>query len=92
MARLGQHKVVAEVQPFHLSDDMRWMEQRIACERDPYLRQRVPRERIVTFWAGIDGGAALAEALAAFRGRLRDLHVSESPVAVRRPEAVGHEG
>jgi quinol-cytochrome oxidoreductase complex cytochrome b subunit/coenzyme F420-reducing hydrogenase delta subunit len=70
----------------------RWMEQRIACERDPYLRQRVPRERIVTFWAGIDGGAALAEALAAFRGRLRDLHVSESPVAVRRPEAVGHEG
>jgi len=70
----------------------RWMEQRIACERDPYLRQRVPRERIVTFWAGIDGGAALAEALAAFRGRLRDLHVSESPVAVRRPEAVSHEG
>ena len=70
----------------------RWMEQRIASERDPYLRQRVPRERITTFWAGVDGGAALAEELAAFRGRLRDLHVLEAPVAVRRPEVAGHAG
>ncbi len=27
----------------------RWLEQRIASERDPHLRQRVPRERIATF-------------------------------------------
>jgi predicted amidohydrolase YtcJ len=32
-ARLGQLGVVAEVQPFHLSDDMRWMEERIGRER-----------------------------------------------------------
>ena len=32
-ARLGQLGVVAEVQPFHLSDDMRWMEERIGHER-----------------------------------------------------------
>ncbi len=32
-ARLGKLGVVAEVQPFHLSDDMRWMEERIGTER-----------------------------------------------------------
>jgi predicted amidohydrolase YtcJ len=31
--RLGQLGVVAEVQPFHLSDDMRWMEEGIGAER-----------------------------------------------------------
>lgn len=31
--RLGQLRVVAEVQPFHLSDDMRWMEERIGRKR-----------------------------------------------------------
>lgn len=31
--RLGPLGVVAEVQPFHLSDDMRWMEERIGFER-----------------------------------------------------------
>jgi predicted amidohydrolase YtcJ len=31
--RLGKLSVVAEVQPFHLSDDMRWMEERIGRER-----------------------------------------------------------
>lgn len=31
--RLGKLGIVAEVQPFHLSDDMRWMEERIGHER-----------------------------------------------------------
>ena len=31
--RLGRLGIVAEVQPFHLSDDMRWMEERIGAER-----------------------------------------------------------
>ncbi len=31
--RLGELGVVAEVQPYHLSDDMRWMEERIGTER-----------------------------------------------------------
>jgi predicted amidohydrolase YtcJ len=31
--RLGGLGIVAEVQPFHLSDDMRWMEERIGRER-----------------------------------------------------------
>ena len=34
--RLGQLGVVAEVQPFHLSDDMRWMEERIGAARSKY--------------------------------------------------------
>jgi predicted amidohydrolase YtcJ len=31
--RFGKLGVIAEVQPFHLSDDMRWMEQRIGAKR-----------------------------------------------------------
>jgi predicted amidohydrolase YtcJ len=34
--RLGELGVVAEVQPFHLSDDMRWMEERIGAARSKY--------------------------------------------------------
>jgi predicted amidohydrolase YtcJ len=31
--RLREHDIVAEVQPFHCADDMRWMEERIGHER-----------------------------------------------------------
>ncbi len=47
-----------------------WTEARIRGERDPYLRQRVPRERILRVWPGKAGGGALAEAIAAFRDSL----------------------
>jgi len=33
-ARFGKLKLVAEVNPYHVSDDMRWMEERIGKERD----------------------------------------------------------
>jgi len=32
-ARFGQLKLVAEINPYHVSDDMRWMEERIAADR-----------------------------------------------------------
>jgi predicted amidohydrolase YtcJ len=32
-ARFGNLKLVAEVNPYHVSDDMRWMEERIGAER-----------------------------------------------------------
>ena len=32
-ARLRRHNLVAEVQPYHCADDMRWMEERIGHER-----------------------------------------------------------
>jgi len=47
-----------------------WTTQRIAGQRDPYLRARVPRERVQTMWLGSTGGRELARALAAFRTRL----------------------
>jgi quinol-cytochrome oxidoreductase complex cytochrome b subunit/coenzyme F420-reducing hydrogenase delta subunit len=50
-----------------------WTEQRLAGRRDPYLRARVPRERVATCWAGARGGPRLARELAAFRERLRRL-------------------
>ena len=33
MSRFGELNLVAEVNPFHVSDDMRWMEERIGHER-----------------------------------------------------------
>lgn len=50
-----------------------WMEQRLAGERDPYLRKRVPRERIATCWAGITRNKLLQKELRAFQDRLREL-------------------
>lgn len=50
-----------------------WMEQRLAGLRDPYLRQRVPRSRVATVWAGPSGSAQLLRELATFRARLREL-------------------
>ena len=32
-ARFGRLKLVAEINPYHVSDDMRWMEERIGKER-----------------------------------------------------------
>lgn len=31
--RMGRHAVIAEVQPYHCADDMRWMEERIGTQR-----------------------------------------------------------
>ncbi|MGB3273109.1 MAG: cytochrome b N-terminal domain-containing protein [Xanthobacteraceae bacterium] len=50
-----------------------WMQQRIAGERDPYLRPRVPRERLATVWASTTEGARLDREIAAFRDRLAAL-------------------
>lgn len=50
-----------------------WTEQRLAGSRDPYLRRRVPRNRIATIWAGPRDGAELARRVAAFRAQLRDM-------------------
>jgi ferredoxin len=54
--RGGQHRLGVE-----------WTKQRIAGERDPYLRARVPRERIACIWAGPTEEARLAAETRAFR-------------------------
>jgi ferredoxin/coenzyme F420-reducing hydrogenase delta subunit len=57
----------------HYRLGIQWADQRLAGERDPYLRARVPRERIGKFWAGITRKRHLQRELAAFRERLQAL-------------------
>ncbi len=58
----------------HFRRGIEWTEQRIAEKRDPYLRERVPRERIVRCWAGIDRRGHLHKAIESLRDRLRKLN------------------
>jgi len=62
-----------------------WTEQRLSGQRDPYLRRRVPHERLAMVWAGPSGDAALAREITAFRARLRAMgpycHGSPPPPA-----------
>jgi len=60
----------------------RWTEQRLAGVRDPYLRQRVPRERIATCWVGITHNQRLQQELHTFQGRLGRL-----PPYTRQPRS-----
>jgi quinol-cytochrome oxidoreductase complex cytochrome b subunit/coenzyme F420-reducing hydrogenase delta subunit len=53
-----------------------WTAARLAGTRDPYLRRRVPRERLRTLWAGLAGRGRLESELAAFA---RDLESQPSP-------------
>jgi ferredoxin/coenzyme F420-reducing hydrogenase delta subunit len=67
-----------------------WTIARLAGDRDPYLRARVPRERVVTVWAGRLGGAMLRREIAAFTQRLASLGPARPrpPVSrARTPEA-----
>ncbi|HEY5702326.1 MAG TPA: cytochrome b N-terminal domain-containing protein [Gammaproteobacteria bacterium] len=47
-----------------------WTEQRIAGERDPFLRDRVPRERISCYWAGKINRKQLLQEITRFREKL----------------------
>lgn len=47
-----------------------WTKQRFAGERDPYLRKRVPRERLATIWASPFETARFEAEKATFAGRL----------------------
>lgn len=49
-----------------------WTEARLRRERDPNLRERVPRDRVRTCWAGRDGLRTAKRELAAFRDALRE--------------------
>lgn len=55
-----------------------WTLARIARERDPHLRARVPRERIGWFWADPFDAAALEREITAFAGRLNALPAPEA--------------
>ena len=51
----------------------RWMMERIAGERDPYLRERVPRERLRVFWAAPPDRTKLETEVARFQAELKAL-------------------
>ncbi|MFV0281932.1 MAG: cytochrome b N-terminal domain-containing protein [Rhodoblastus sp.] len=50
-----------------------WTEQRFAHERDPYLRARVPRERLATIWASTTQKGAMNRSIEALRARIAGL-------------------
>ncbi len=54
----------------HFRLGLDWTEQRIARERDPFLRRRVARERIARAWIGCAHGTRLNAQLADFRAGL----------------------
>jgi hypothetical protein len=65
--RGGQHRL-----------GVQWTQERIAGTRDPYLRARVPRERVATIWAGPTEAPRLERETEAFRAAVAALP-AESP-------------
>lgn len=66
---------------------LQWTEQRMDGDRDPRLRDRVPRERVARRWAAAHESARLAEDIAAFRARLATLPPASAPAVPARPAA-----
>jgi len=64
-----------------------WTRQRIAGARDPYLRARVPRERIAMIWASPAERARFDDALTAFKARLAALPRTTAPAPRRNAPA-----
>jgi len=50
----------------------KWTKARFARERDPYLRRRVPRDRVKTIWAGPSETTRLSRELETFSARLAE--------------------
>lgn len=55
-----------------------WTRARFARERDPYLRARVPRDRVLTVWAGPTEVQRLDAAISAFAARLAAMPAYEN--------------
>jgi ferredoxin/coenzyme F420-reducing hydrogenase delta subunit len=66
---------------------LEWTRQRIAGQRNPYLRARVPRERIAMIWASPAEGARFDDELTAFKARLAALPRSTAPAPRRNSPA-----
>ena len=70
----------------HYRQGLDWMEQRIGGHRDPYLRRRVPRERVAWTWLGVDGDARLRKRIESFREALRTAGPNRRVPAATRGE------
>lgn len=60
---------------------IQWTEQRFAGQRDPYLRKRVPRDRIATIWASALEVTKAQSAIASFAAAIAGL----PPLRLRSP-------
>jgi ferredoxin/coenzyme F420-reducing hydrogenase delta subunit len=61
-----------------------WTKQRFAGQRDPYLRARVPRERLATIWAAPSEQRRFEAALERFTAALAGLEASARPALPAR--------
>ncbi len=76
----------------HFRFGVDWTEARIAGERDPYLRKRVPRDRLLVEWASPLGQTALLAALKDFTARVTALSGDSAETgraAPSKPAATG---
>ena len=71
----------------HYRHGIDWTEQRIHGQRDPYLRPRVPRERVAWAWLGVDGERRLRERIERFAKSLETLGPQRRSAAVARDDA-----
>lgn len=67
-----------------------WTKERIAGKRDPYLRARVPRERIATIWASAFATREVVDNIAAFTAKVvvlprKKLRSPGAPTTSSRP-------
>ena len=72
----------------HYRQGIDWAEQRIHGQRDPYLRRRVPRERVTWAWVGGDGEKRLREQIENFGDRLRAAGSHRRVAAATRDDIV----
>lgn len=68
-----------------------WTEQRLAGTRDPYLRARVPRERIATVWASIYARRRVLAQIDAFRVKIGLLPPKAVAASAPAPDRVDPE-
>lgn len=66
----------------HFRLGAKWTEQRLARQRDPYIRQRVPADRFKLYWSGPTRVGRCRQSLEEFRSGLADL----PPMRKRRIE------
>ncbi|MCW3781167.1 cytochrome b N-terminal domain-containing protein [Defluviimonas salinarum] len=69
-----------------------WTRDRFARTRDPQLRRRVPRERILTVWAGPSETTRLAAELKGFSERLAAMPPYENVRPLQETESAGANG
>jgi len=70
----------------HYRFGVEWTQQRLRAERDPYLRARVPRERIASFWGSAADTRRFLRELEAFRTRLRGYGPYRAATSASREE------